>query len=119
MSDEAQKRIGHFYPPVEITTEMAKDRPDLKPRVGEKLTVIAWIWARTVKSPNPAFRHVNVPLASTFVLSSKEGKEAYVEPVVKGDRYQFTVKLGNLRLVRRTEQKLRAAVFAVFFHRLH
>jgi putative DNA methylase len=64
---------------------MAKDRPDLKPYVGKQLTVIAWIWARTVKSPNPAFAHVDVPLASTFMLSSKKGKEAYVEPVIQGD----------------------------------
>ena len=94
MREEAQKRIGHLYPPVEITAEMAKERPDLKPLVGQKLTVIAWLWARTVKSPNPAFSHVDVPLASTFVLLSKEGKEVYVEPIVGGADYHFTVKLG-------------------------
>jgi putative DNA methylase len=96
MRTEAQKRIGHLYPPVEITAEMARERPDLKPIVGQKLTVIAWIWARTVKSPNPAFSHVDVPLASTFILSSKVGKEAYVEPVVEGDHYNFRVKLPTL-----------------------
>jgi putative DNA methylase len=94
MREEAQKRIGHLYPPVEITAEMAKERPDLKPLVGQKLTVIAWLWARTVKSPNPAFSHVDVPLASTFILSKKEGKESYVQPVVEGDSYRFTVKVG-------------------------
>lgn len=83
MRDEAEKRIGHLYPPVEITPELAQDRPDLQPLVGHKLTVIAWLWARTVKSPNPAFAHVDVPLASTFVLSNKPGKEAYVEVVRK------------------------------------
>jgi putative DNA methylase len=57
--------------------------------------VIAWLWARTVKSPNPAFSHVDVPLASTFVLSSKAGKEAYVQPVVEGDQYRFTVRVGT------------------------
>ena len=82
MRDEAFKRIGHLYPPIEITKAMVKERPDLKPYEGEKLTVIAWLWARTVKSPNPAFSHVDVPLASTFILSSKEGKEAYVQPVI-------------------------------------
>ncbi len=95
MREEAQKRIGHLYPPVEITAEMAKERPDLKPLVGQKLTVIAWLWARTVKSPNPAFSHVGVPLASSFVLSSKEGNESYVVPVVTGDKYRFTVKVGK------------------------
>ena len=95
MRDEAEKRIGHLYPPIEITAEMARERPDLKPLVGRKLTVIAWLWARTVKSPNPAFRHVDVPLASTFILSSKEGKEAYVEPVIEDGNYRFTVKVGK------------------------
>src|SRR5438876_804473 len=70
MREEAHKRIGHLYPPVEITAEMAQERPDLKPLVGQKLTVIAWLWARTVKSPNPAYAHVAVPLASTFMLST-------------------------------------------------
>ena len=95
MRDEAEKRIGHLYPKVEITAEMAKERPDLKPYVGQKLTVIAWLWARTVKSPNPAFAQVDVPLASTFMLSTKAGKEAYVEPVIEDGGYRFTVKVGK------------------------
>lgn len=95
MRDEAEKRIGHLYPKVEVTAEMAAERPDLKPYVGSKLTVIAWLWARTVKSPNPAFRHVDVPLASTFMLSTKAGKEAYVEPVFENGGYRFVVKVGK------------------------
>jgi putative DNA methylase len=95
MRDEAEKRIGHLYPKVEVTPEMAKDRPDLNPYVGKKLTVIAWLWARTVKSPNPAFSEVEVPLASTFMLSTKSGKEAYVEPVIQDGGYRFTVKVGK------------------------
>jgi len=97
MRDEAEKRIGHLYPKVEITEEMVKERPDLKPYSGQKLTVIAWLWARTVKSPNPAFAHVDVPLASTFMLSTKAGKEAYVEPVLEDGNYRFTVKVGEPR----------------------
>ena len=95
MRDEAEKRIGHLYPKVDITEEMAQERPDLKPLVGKKLTVIAWLWARTVKSPNPAFADVDVPLAATFMLSTKPGKEAYVEPVVESGGYRFTVKVGK------------------------
>jgi putative DNA methylase len=48
-----------------------------------------------VKSPNPAFANVDVPLASTFMLSTKAGKEAYVEPVIEGGGYRFTVKVGK------------------------
>ena len=74
---------------------MARERPDLKRHVGRKLTVIAWLWARTVKSPNPAFANVDVPLASTFMLSTKRGKEAYVEPVPEYGGYRFMVKVGT------------------------
>jgi putative DNA methylase len=95
MRAEAEKRIGHLYPMIEVTAEMAKARPDLKPYAGRKLTVIAWLWARTVKSPNPAFAKVDVPLASTFVLSAKAGKEAYVEPVIENGGYRYTVKVGK------------------------
>ena len=95
MRDEAEKRIGHLYPKIEVTAAMVKERPDLKQYIDKKLTVIAWLWARTVKSPNPAFANVDVPLASTFMLSTKPGKEAYVEPVIEGDGYRFTVKVGK------------------------
>ena len=95
MRSEAEKRIGHLYPKIEITKHIVDDRPDLKPYIGEKLTVIAWLWARTVKSPNPAFAHIDIPLVSTFVLSSKDGKQSYVEPNLQGDSYQFSVKTGK------------------------
>ena len=97
MRDEAEKRIGHLYPKIEITEAMAEDRSDLDKYVGQKLTVIAWLWARTVKSPNPAFAHVDVPLASTFMLSTKPGKEAYVEPVIENGGYRFMVKVEKPR----------------------
>lgn len=95
MREQAQQRIGHLYPQIEVTSEMVAQRADLKPLLGQQLTVIAWLWARTVRSPNPAFSQTDVPLASTFVLSSKAGKEAYVQPVVEGENYCFTVKVGT------------------------
>ncbi|PTQ88235.1 DUF1156 domain-containing protein [Agitococcus lubricus] len=85
MREEAFKRIGHLYPQVDLPKEHG----------GGKATVIAWLWARTVKSPNPAFSHVDVPLVSTFVLSSKAGKEVYVEPIIEGDSYRFEVRTGK------------------------
>ena len=94
MRDEAEKRIGHLYPKAKITTEMVKERPDLKPYEGQELTVIAWVWARTVKSPNPAFSEIEVPLASTFMLSKKPGKETWVHPIVGDKGYSFTVQVG-------------------------
>ena len=79
MRDEAKRKIGHLYPPVHL--------PD-----GTKATAVAWLWARTVASPNPAAGGAHVPLVTTFVLSSKQGKEAIVIPVVEGNSYRFTVK---------------------------
>ncbi len=72
MREKAWERIGHLYPQVELSKEYG----------GGKATVIAWIWARTVPSPDPAFANVQVPIASSFLLSTKAGKEAWVEPIV-------------------------------------
>jgi len=94
--EEAEKRIGHLYPKVLITSDMALGRPDLKAHIGKRITAIAWIWARTVKSPNPAFSHIDVPLVSTFILTSRAGKDAYIEPVIEKSGYRFTVKVGKL-----------------------
>ena len=79
MREEAFKRIGHLYPKVKITDEMTDDRPELKSYVGEELTVIAWLWTRTVKCPNPACGCI-MPLLSSFVLSSKKGRETFLIP---------------------------------------
>lgn len=85
LRDDAFSRIGYLYPNVKLPTEYG----------GGESTVVAWLWARTVKSPNPAFAHVDVPLVSTFILSSKSGKESYVHPVVVDDKYHFEIKTGT------------------------
>jgi putative DNA methylase len=95
MREEAHKRIGYLYPQIEMTKEMAHGRPDLKSLIGKKLKAVAWLWARTVKSPSPAFRDVDVPLVSTFVLSSKGDKQAYIQPIIEGKDYRFIVKVGR------------------------
>ncbi len=95
MRDEAQKRIGHLYPKVKVTCEIVSERPDLKEYEGQELTVIAWLWARTVKSPNPAFGDVEVPLVKSFELSRKKDKEAWIEPVVLAKGYEFKVRTGK------------------------
>ena len=95
MRDEAERRIGHLYPKVEITAEIVRERPDLEPYERRSLTVVAWLWARTVKSPHPAFADVDVPLVSSFMLSTRKGREAFVEPVIDARGYRFTVKTGK------------------------
>lgn len=51
--------------------------------------MIAWLWARTVRCPNPACG-AQMPLVRSFVLSTKKGKQAWVEPIV--DRVAKTVR---------------------------
>ena len=79
MREKAFESIGHLYPQVELPKEHGRG----------KATVIAWIWARTVPSPDPAFADVQVPIASTFLLCSKKDKEAWIEPIV--DRQAKTI----------------------------
>ncbi len=90
MRKEAVKRIGHLYPQVDIKT----GKPCIGAKGEEPATVIAWLWARTVKSSNPAFSDCFVPLVSSFWLSTKKGKEAYVKPIVEGKRWRFEVQSG-------------------------
>ena len=92
LRDRARERIGHLYPKAAVTAAMAEARADLKPSVGKELTVIAWLWARTVASPDPMMRGAHVPLVSSFVLSSRERKRAIVVPAVEDGGYRFTVK---------------------------
>ena len=80
--DEAEKQIGEYYPKVYVTPEMAKNRSDLKPYIGKELSVIAWLWARTVASPNPACEGAITPLIRSFWLSTKKGKKVYVRPFI-------------------------------------
>jgi putative DNA methylase len=95
MRAQAEKRMGHLYPKIEITADMVRERPDLKSLLGKELTVISWLWARTVKSPNPAFAEIDVPLASTFMLSTKPGREVYVKPIIENGSYHFIVNPGK------------------------
>lgn len=77
MKQQAYKKIGYLYPKVHLPPEEG----------GEEATVIAWIWARTVKCPNPACDCV-MPLISSYVLSKKEGKEVWIKPRDKNNTFK-------------------------------
>ncbi len=83
--DEAERRIGHLYPKVHLSSHYG----------GAEGTVIAWIWARTIKSPNPAWPG-SMPLVRSFALSAGRGMESWVRPSVdwKTRRIQFEVRTG-------------------------
>ncbi|TGQ89974.1 DUF1156 domain-containing protein [Mesorhizobium sp. M8A.F.Ca.ET.208.01.1.1] len=85
MRDEAERRIGHLYPKAKL--------PDKS-----EATVIAWLWARTVRSPDPAAKGAMVPLASSFMLSSKAGQKTWVQPIIDPaapEGYRFEIQTGN------------------------
>ena len=100
MKREAFRRIGHLYPKVKVPHELG----------GGEATVIAWIWARTVKCPNPACG-CEMPLASTFVLSKKKGKEAWVKPITEGTSVRFEVQYGKCPKEYESFKVGRSAVF--------
>lgn len=90
MRERAWERIGHLYPQVNLPKEYG----------GGKATVVAWIWARTVPSPDPAFSNVQVPIASSFLLSTRPGKEAWVEPIVdkQAKTISYRIRYGGAKV---------------------
>lgn len=81
MKQEAYKRIGHLYPKAKLAD-------------GSEATVIAWIWARTVKCPNPACG-CEMPLVRSFTLSKKKGNEAYIVPSFHDGTFNCSIKNGK------------------------
>lgn len=90
--EEAEKRIGSLYPRVKIGTSLAKARPDLRSSSGRELAVIAWLWARSVKCPNPACRR-QMPMVRNFNLSTRKGREAWVEPEFDAESNTIRMKV--------------------------
>ena len=82
--NKARSKLETFYPEVSMPSELGSG----------KATPVAYLWARTVKSPSPAFSDKYVPLITNFFLCSKKEKETWLEPVVDGDTYTFSIKTG-------------------------
>ena len=78
MNNEAYAQIGHHY-------------PKIKAKGGTEHTVIAWIWARTVKSPNPA-NPIQSPLVRSWWLSKRKGNEAYIVPDLIDGEVRFSIR---------------------------
>lgn len=82
-----RESVGNRYPRMTLPKQYG----------GGEAEVIAWIWARTVASPNPAARGAHVPLISSYMLSKKKGQEAWLSPVIDrgGNTYTFDVRTGS------------------------
>ncbi|MGH7494022.1 MAG: DUF1156 domain-containing protein, partial [bacterium] len=93
MRDEAEKRIGHLYPKIKLPSPPGRGAGgEGAGAEGQEATVIAWLWARTVKCPNPACG-ATMPLVRSFWLSKKKGKYVWLEPVVdsKAKSVEFSI----------------------------
>ena len=109
MRKQAESRIGHLYPKVEITKAMATERDDLKPYVGKELTVIAWLWARTVASPDP--NGAGGACAARLIVGAlhkagKEGVGRHHSRFGIADGWRFEVSAGTLGKSDETRRKL-------------
>ncbi len=89
------KKISKYYPPV-------------KDKKGKELNVVAWIWARTVPTPNPAYKNTPVPLIKSFWLCNKAGKETWIEPLIDKEKfvYTFTIRNGKGKVQEGTTDKM-------------
>ena len=92
-----------LYPKIDVTAEMAKSGRTSR-STSAKAHGDCVALGTHGEEPEPGLRKVDVPLASTFMLSTKAGKEAYVEPVIEGGGYHFTVKVGKPKDRRREER---------------
>ncbi len=98
MLKEARKRIGHLYPKV------------ISPESGRAVDATAWIWARTVKCPNPSCS-CEIPLSASYDLARKKGREAWVEPYVEAGAVRFRIHRGSNTLGKGKPKVAKTAVF--------
>jgi len=87
IEEKATQRIGHLYPKAHLP----------KTQGGGKANVIAWIWARTVRSPNPAW-NAHVPLVKSFLLCNKPKKpRVWAVPILdhKTKTIHYTIRSGE------------------------
>jgi putative DNA methylase len=101
MKNEANKKIGYLYPQVNLP----------KDRGGEKATVIAWLWARTVECQNPACR-IKMPLVKSFILSSKPDNGAWIDVSVINGKVNYEVRYDEFSGIESTVENRSATCVA-------
>ena len=94
INTEAHKILSERYPKMQITDSAAEKSSKLAKYEGRELTVIAWLWARTIPSPDPAARGAHTPLITSYWLDKRKEKEVWYKPVVNGLDYSFEVIYG-------------------------
>jgi len=92
-----RQKIGELYPQTTVSSEHGESSKN----------VIAWIWSRAVLSPDPAFSDTYVPLTSSFVLSSKKGREVWIQPDVNKQNKTINYNIrhgGNKDIITKARQ---------------
>ena len=75
--DDVISEAGQFYPRAKYQSQ--------------SYPVVAWLWARTVRSPNPAYSDCHVPLISSYILSAKASNKAVLKPVIDGKTWRYEI----------------------------
>lgn len=87
LKEQSFAKVGHLYPEISIPKDLG----------GGEAQVLAYLWCRTVPSPNPAFADVYIPLVRTFELLKKPKNHVWVEPRVDKENgaYSFVICRGS------------------------
>ncbi|CAD7339436.1 DUF1156 domain-containing protein [Sphingobium sp. S6] len=80
--DIVREKVGHLYPEVRLPQKFG----------GGSGKAVAWLWARTIPSPDPALGGLQVPLIRSFQLSNVKGRKAWVEPIIEGGKFRFEIR---------------------------
>ena len=83
LKEQTFQKIGYLYPEVTLP----------KSNGGKKAKAIAWIWARTIKCPNPACR-CEMPLIRSFDLSKKKGNQFHISYQIDGTNITYSINSG-------------------------
>jgi len=80
----AKDKLQRYYPEIKLSESLGGSDHD-------GLPVVSYVWARTVRSPSPAFSNIHVPLMTNFFLCSKKGRQVWAEIEKNGSGYRFKV----------------------------
>lgn len=96
-----------------LTNQTYRKLKDLYPKFkegdGTETDPVAWIWARTIKCPNPSCGG-QIPLAASYDLTTKKGSEAWTEPEIVDGKLAFRI-IHSKREKEKTAKAGRTAVF--------
>ena len=94
LQEVLKREIGYLYPPVKVPKDIGKIYPHLASYAGSEINLTSWLWARSVRSPDPMYADKYTPLVSSFCISNSKGKEWYIQPCVEENGVHFNLMHG-------------------------